>query len=215
MGIKVNEVFYSIQGESTFAGLPCVFVRLTGCNLRCRWCDTKYAYEEGQFLSIDSIIDAVGQYRCSLVEITGGEPLLQEETPLLAEKLIALHYTVLVETNGSRNIDLVDTRCHRIVDFKCPGSNMHQHNDLENIERLTPGDEVKFVIADREDYIFSRNLVATIKKRMGNNFPVLFSPLTPGLAAGELAKWILTDRLNVRLQLQLHKIIWGIGAKGV
>ncbi len=215
MGIKVNELFYSIQGESTFAGLPCVFVRLSGCNLRCRWCDTRYAYEHGQFLSVDAIIDAVGGYRCSLVEITGGEPLLQDETPLLVEKLIALQYTVLVETNGSRDIDLVGRRCHRIVDFKCPGSGMHQYNDLGNIERLTPGDEVKFVIANREDYMFSRSLVVAIRKRMGNTFPVLFSPVTPGLSARKLAKWILRDRLNVRLQLQLHKIIWGVDAKGV
>ncbi len=215
MDLKVNEIFYSIQGESTFAGLPCIFVRLTGCNLRCRWCDTKYAYEEGEVLSIDTIMKSISRYQCSLVELTGGEPLLQENTPLFIEKLLSRGYTVLVETNGSLNIDSISKKCHRIVDFKCPSSRMQDKNDLDNIGRLTSKDEIKFVIADRDDYEFSCDLLRVIRKTMGDTFPVLFSPLTPGLNPRTLAEWILNDRLMVRLQLQLHKIIWGTHIRGV
>ena len=155
MNLKVNEIFHSIQGESTFAGLPCVFVRLTGCNLRCSWCDTRYAYEDGQVLSVDNIISKIQEYSCSMVEVTGGEPLLQENTPLLVDKLLSLGYRVLLETNGSMNIEIINNRCHRIVDFKCPGSKMNQHNDLENIKRLSSRDQVKFVIGDLNDYKLS------------------------------------------------------------
>ena len=215
MNLKVNEIFHSIQGESTFAGLPCVFVRLTGCNLRCSWCDTRYAYEDGQVLSVDNIISKIQEYSCSMVEITGGEPLLQKNTPLLVDKLLSLGYRVLLETNGSMNIEVINNRCHRIVDFKCPGSKMNQHNDLENIKRLSSRDQVKFVIGDLNDYKFAADLAKLIKKRMGPDFPVLFSPVTPGLKPAHLAQWILDDSLEVRLQLQLHKIIWGPEAKGV
>ncbi len=215
MQLKVNEIFYSIQGESTFAGLPCSFVRLSGCNLRCKWCDTTYAYDEGEFLSLESIVDRVKKFSCPLVEITGGEPLLQKNTPLLVDKLISLGFTVLVETNGSLNIDCVTPLSHRIVDFKCPSSHMEENNDLDNISRLTLRDEVKFVIANRKDYDFSRTLVTKIRERMGESFPILLSPLTPGLEPRILAKWILEDCLPVRLQLQLHKIIWGMEVRGV
>ncbi len=215
MNLLVNEIFYSIQGESTFAGLPCIFVRLAGCNLRCRWCDTTYAHKNGELLSLEEIIEKIRRYSCSLVEITGGEPLLQENTPTLADELLSLGYRVLVETNGSQNIDLVSRICHRIVDFKCPGSGMHQHNDLQNITRLTPNDQVKFVISNREDYLFSCNLAETIREKTGSEFPILFSPAVPDLKPKTLARWILQDSLEVRLQVQLHKIIWGTNARGV
>lgn len=215
MNLLINEIFYSIQGESTFAGLPCIFVRLTGCNLRCRWCDSTYAYENGEFLSLDTIIEKIGKHPCRLVEVTGGEPLLQENTPALVEKLLAVGYRVLIETNGSQNINLVSDKCHRIVDFKCPGSNMHTHNDLQNIDKLTQLDEVKFVISNREDYLFSVELVKIIRKKMGSEFSILFSPVMSELEPSTLAEWILQDNLEVRLQLQLHKIIWGTNAQGV
>ena len=166
-------------------------------------------------MSIDEIISTVQEYSCNLVEITGGEPLLQENTPSLARKLLTLGYNVLVETNGSRDINIITSRCHRIVDIKCPSSSMVEYNDMDNIYRLTPRDEVKFVIADKKDYLYAVELVKLIKKKMGSEFPVLFSPVTPGLKPSRLAKWILEDNLEVRLQLQLHKIIWGLDAEGV
>lgn len=207
MTLKVNELFYSIQGESLYAGLPCVFVRLTGCNLRCSYCDTQYAYEDGSFMTIEEILEKISVYTCPLVEITGGEPLLYEETPSLVQYLIEKEYTVLLETNGSLDINAVNHRCIRIVDIKCPGSGESHRNDLENLNRLTPTDQLKFVITDKTDYNFARRLLYNTW-RPPFPLPVLFSAAAPVLSPTRLAEWILADHLDVRLQMQLHKILW-------
>ncbi|MEZ4549036.1 MAG: radical SAM protein [Desulfobacterales bacterium] len=154
--LTVNEIFYSLQGESLYAGLPCVFVRLTGCNLRCSYCDTTYAYASGTVLSIRNILDQTRQYQCRLFEITGGEPLCQPNTPALVDALLSAGYTVLMETNGTRDIRMVDSRCIKILDIKCPGSGESDKNDFENLNRLSANDQVKFVITDRADYEFAK-----------------------------------------------------------
>lgn len=214
--LRVNEVFHSIQGESSFAGWPCVFVRLTGCNLRCTYCDTRYAYEEGEDLSMPDVLLKVKAFDCPLVEITGGEPLLQEEAPRLAEALLSHGLVVLVETNGSRDISLIDSRCTRIVDLKCPSSGQMEANDYANLGRLGDHDELKFVLSDREDYDFARDHVQRLKKgRFGAMIPVHFSPVFGRLDPADLAQWILDDRLQVRLNVQLHKLIWGPDRRGV
>jgi 7-carboxy-7-deazaguanine synthase len=215
LALRVNEFFYSVQGESSFAGRPCVFVRLTGCNLRCTYCDTAYAYEAGEEISMEDLLSRVASYDCSLVEITGGEPLIQNETPLLITGLLDAGYQVLLETNGSRDISPVDERCLRILDIKCPGSGEAGSNDWKNLGRLRPGDEIKFVLTDRRDYDFAKAVLAR------NDFPrglvkeIHFSPVSEKLAPKILAEWILSDRLPVRLHLQIHKIIWGPEARGV
>ncbi len=206
MGINVNEIFYSIQGESTYAGLACVFVRLCGCNLRCRYCDTRYAYDEGQQMEIGEIVDKVSGFGCGLVEITGGEPLLQEETPALADALVARGFDVLVETNGSLDISAVNDACIKIVDIKCPSSGENDKNDMKNIGRLGHLDQVKFVIADRADYVFAKKTSCSITAIPKSQ--VLFSPVYGLLAPATLAEWILKDALDVRLHLQQHKTIW-------
>ena len=215
MPLQVNEIFYSIQGESSYAGRPCVFVRLTGCNLRCAYCDTQYAYNEGRELEIKDIIAQVSSHRCPLVEVTGGEPLIQEQTPFLVKSLVERGYTVLVETNGSQDISRIDERCIRIMDIKCPSSREEEKNDLENLRKLTDRDEVKFVIGDREDYEFAKDILdfQGSSPLVGN--PVHFSPLFEKIEPRLLAGWILEDCLNVRLHLQLHKIIWDPGKRGV
>lgn len=213
--MRVNEIFYSIQGESTYAGQPCVFVRLTGCNLRCLYCDTRYAYDEGRHLSINEIIDRVTSYQCGLVEITGGEPLIQEETPHLIYRLLEKGFEVLLETNGSLDISPVDERCVKIVDIKCPSSGEEKKNDLENLQRLSGKDEIKFVIGSKEDYVFAKKILSTHGVSERRMKPPLFSPLHSRLDPKLLAEWILTDHMNVRMQLQLHKIIWGADARGV
>jgi 7-carboxy-7-deazaguanine synthase len=214
MALLVNELFYSIQGESSYAGFPCVFVRLTGCNLRCTYCDTTYAYQEGRSMSLDHILDQVAAYSCSLVEITGGEPLVQEETPELVKQLLAAGYTVLIETNGSLDISLIDARCIKIVDFKCPSSGMEMKNDFGNLDRLSKHDEIKFVIGSEEDYGFAQRVYSTIRSRGLNNL-VHFSPVFGKLNPRMLAEWILKDHLEARLALQLHKIIWPLSTRGV
>ncbi len=212
MAIKVNEIFHSIQGESSWSGQPCVFIRLTGCNLRCAYCDTSYAYEQGALMEIPEILERVGELRCSLVEVTGGEPLLQADTPRLIVRLLNAGHTVLLETNGSLDIGVVDRRCVRIVDIKCPSSGMSGQNDLRNLEKLGAHDELKFVIGTREDYEFARRIISSIPAARGRiNFSPVFGAVDPRLLAG----WILEDRLPVRLNLQLHKIIWGPEATGV
>ncbi len=214
MSLLVNEIFFSIQGESLFSGLPTVFVRLTGCNLRCSYCDTKYAYQAGAKMIIHEIIKRVASYRSRLVEITGGEPLLQAETPELVSALLDKGYTVLLETNGSIDIKIVDERCVRIVDIKCPSSGESGKNNLINIKRLAHHDQLKFVIADRCDYDYAKQTVGLIK----NDFPkgnILFSPAAGLLQLNELAAWLLQDRLPVRLHSQLHKIIWPDRDRGV
>ena len=207
MTLVVNEIFYSIQGESIYTGRPCVFVRLTGCNLRCAYCDTQYAYEEGVRKEIKDIVDQVAVYKCRLVEITGGEPLLQRETPLLIFQLLENGYEVMMETNGTMNISDVDDRCIKIVDVKCPTSGESDKNDLKNLKRLSPKDQIKFVMGNRTDYEFAKDIIKTNL----SGFPmdkVLFSPVSEKMAPDQLAKWILDDNLDIRLHLQIHKIIW-------
>jgi len=208
MDLKVNEVFSSIQGESTHAGEPCTFVRLSGCNLRCTWCDTKYAYEDGEETSVEQVLGRVRDSGCELVEITGGEPLLQEAVYELMDALIEDDLTVLLETNGSVDLSRVPDEVVKIMDVKCPSSGMSGKSLLKNLDCLGGRDEVKFVLSDRADYEWARHLVRT-EKRLEHVRVVHFTPVFGTLDAAELAAWILGDRLPVRLGLQLHKIIWG------
>jgi len=198
MALQVNEIFYSIQGESSWSGMPCVFIRLTGCNLRCAYCDTTYAYEQGRFMEIPEILERVRALRCGLVEVTGGEPLIQAETPPLIAGLLDAGHTVLLETNGTMDIGVVDSRCVRIVDIKCPSSGMAEKNDLRNLEKLGTRDELKLVIANRKDYEFARDLLSTFSTAPCK---INFSPVFDMLSPRTLAEWILEDRLPVRLNL--------------
>jgi 7-carboxy-7-deazaguanine synthase len=215
--LSVNEIFFSIQGESTYAGMPCQFIRLAGCNLRCRYCDTRYAYHEGVEISVADILGRIRAVGCLLVEVTGGEPLLQAETPDLIKILLDDGFEVLLETNGSLDISLVDDRCVRIVDIKCPSSGMAAHNRIENFQHLTDRDQIKFVVGDREDYCFARDFVTSgpLGPFVAARGTVLFSAIHDRLSPKDLAGWILEDRIRVRLQVQLHKIIWGAEARGV
>ena len=215
MSLKVNEIFYSLQGESSYAGRPCVFIRLTGCNLRCSYCDTRYAYEEGTEMELDLILDRVSSYRCLLVEITGGEPLIQVETPALILRLLERRVKVLLETNGSQNIQRVDDRCIKVVDMKCPSSGMEARNDLENLKKLSSGDELKFVIGNRIDFEYAKGIVDEYRKFFSPMNPVHFSPVFGELEPKLLAQWILEEHLEVRLQLPLHKILWDPNQRGV
>lgn len=215
MALVVNEIFHSLQGESTFAGQPCVFIRLTGCNLRCTYCDTTYAYEAGDDYSIEKIMRTVRSYDCKVVEITGGEPLMQEDTPRLVDRLLAEKRQVLMETNGSLNIDLVSDRCIRIVDVKCPSSGEEKQNDFENLRRITPADELKFVIGDEVDYAYARDIVQSIGHKIRTHGKIHFSPVFGRLHPRKLAQWIIADNLDLRLQLQIHKYIWHPDQRGV
>ncbi|HWK11024.1 MAG TPA: radical SAM protein [Vicinamibacterales bacterium] len=212
--LTVNEIFYSVQGESTHAGRPCVFVRLTACDLRCSWCDTTYAFHEGTRMSVEDVVDKVRAYGCDVVEVTGGEPLLQKDVYPLMERLMADGHTVLLETGGHRSITAVPPGVHRIVDVKCPGSGESEKNCWENLAELRSTDEVKFVIKDRSDYEYARRIVRerALHERCG---AVLFSPVHGVMNNRELAEWILEDRLPVRLQLQAHKYIWDPSTRGV
>ncbi len=212
MALEVNEIFHSIQGESSWSGRPCIFIRLTGCNLRCAYCDTGYAYEQGRIMEIPEIVERVRRLRCDLVEVTGGEPLIQAETPSLIGGLLDAGHTVLLETNGSIDIGVVDPRCIRIMDIKCPSSGMAGQNDLRNLQKLGVQDELKFVIGSREDYEFARDLLSTLPAA---RCKINFSPVFGSLALRSLAEWILEDHLPVRLNLQLHKIIWGPETRSV
>ena len=212
--LTINEIFHSIQGESTHSGRPCVFVRLTACDLRCSWCDTPYAFTEGHKLSVDDVIARVDEYGCGLVEITGGEPLLQREVYPLMDRLLGSGKMVMVETGGHMSIEHVPAPVIKIVDVKCPGSGESHRNDWGNLDRLAAHDEVKFVIKDRTDYEYARDIV-TRHRLSGRVAAVLFSPVHGVLDARELAAWILEDKLDVRLQLQVHKFIWGADARGV
>jgi 7-carboxy-7-deazaguanine synthase len=212
--LTVNEIFHSIQGESTYAGVPCVFVRLTACDLRCAWCDTPYAFTEGRKRSVGDVVDEVTACECPLVEITGGEPLLQDDVYPLMAALLARGLTVLLETGGHIILDRVPDGVVKIVDVKCPGSGESARNHWPNLDLLRPADEVKFVIRDRADYDFARDMVSRYALPAKCS-AVLFSPVHGVLAPPELASWILADRLPVRLQLQVHKYIWGAHARGV
>ena len=213
--LRVNEIFYSIQGESTFAGFPCIFIRMTGCNLRCTYCDTTYAYEEGIDIPLKSILTTVKKFSCNLIEVTGGEPLIQAETPDLISALINNGYTVLLETNGSQDISTVDTKCTRIVDIKCPSSGMDNKNYWKNLDYITPNDQLKFVIAHRQDYLYAKKVLDAPAIKRRNRLLINFSPVFNEIDLKDLAKWILADNLTVRLQIQLHKYIWGEHEKGV
>ena len=212
--MKVCEIFASIQGESTYAGSPCTFVRLSGCNLRCTYCDTTYSYEEGLEMSLDSVIDRVAEEGIPLVEITGGEPLLQhDEVAELACRLLDAGYSVLIETNGSVDIGALDGRVVVIMDIKTPSSDMSDKNDPFNIAKVKPADEIKFVICDRQDYEWSRKMVLDLG--LSKRCTILFSPAGGRMNPRELAAWILRDRLEVRLNMQLHKIIYDPDQRGV
>jgi 7-carboxy-7-deazaguanine synthase len=211
--LRVNEIFHSIQGESTHAGRPCVFVRLTGCNLRCEWCDTAYAFHVGDSMSVEEVVVRVEAFGCSLVELTGGEPLLQPDSIELLRTLVARGHDVLLETGGSVPIEDVPEGVGRIVDIKCPGSGESGRNRWENLDALRPGDELKFVIAHRADYEWAVEVLRS--RALNEKSPVLFSAVHDSLPAGELARWVLDDRLPVRLQIQVHKILWPAATRGV
>jgi 7-carboxy-7-deazaguanine synthase len=212
--LTINEIYHSIQGESTRAGRPCVFVRLTFCDLRCNYCDTEYAFYEGEKHTLKGIVDLVGKFECPLVEITGGEPLLQKNVLPLMTLLCDAGHTVLLETSGARDISKVDARVHRIMDLKTPGSGEVEKNLWSNIEHLTARDEVKFVMGSREDYEWSREKVHRfdLSKRC---HAVLFSPIFGRIDPRQIVEWILEDKLDVRFQLQMHKFIWTPTQRGV
>lgn len=211
--MKVCEIFTSIQGESSYAGMPCTFIRLTGCNLRCSYCDTTYAYHGGKELSEDEIISEVRRAGISLVEITGGEPLLQSESYHLIKRLLDEGYTVLVETNGSQSIKEIDSRAVVILDIKTPGSGMSKEMDFSNLNNIKSTDEIKFVITNRIDYEWSKEIID--RYRLMDKCQLLLSPAFGILPPEDLAKWMLEDRLRARLNLQLHKYIFSPERKGV
>jgi 7-carboxy-7-deazaguanine synthase len=212
--LRVNEIFFSIQGESTWAGCPCVFVRLTGCNLRCHWCDTAYAFYEGRHRAVGDIVEQVRAYECNLVEVTGGEPLLQKGVHRLFELLLDSGFTVLVETSGERDVRTVDSRVIKIVDLKCPSSGECGRNRISNLHYLSTHDEVKFVIADRCDFEWACEIINHYQLS-GRLRAVLMSPVFGTLQPADLANWILTERQPVRMQLQMHKHIWPPDRRGV
>jgi 7-carboxy-7-deazaguanine synthase len=212
--LTINEIFYSIQGESTYAGRPCVFVRLTACDLRCSWCDTSYAFYEGRKQSLDEVLNEVERAGCPLVEVTGGEPLLQEDVYPLMQSLVDRGKTVLLETGGHRSTARVPVPVVTILDVKCPGSGEADRNDWTNLERLRPHDEVKFVVKDRADYEFARDVIARFQLA-DRAAAVHLSPVHGVLEPHELSGWVLADRLPARVQLQLHKYIWDPGTRGV
>lgn len=217
--LSVTEIFHSIQGESTWAGAPCTFVRLTGCPLRCSWCDTEYAFHDGNDMSVDEVMTEVASHSCKTVEITGGEPLAQKGAFALADQLLSEGYVVLVETSGALDVSRLDPRVHKIMDLKCPGSNESDRNRWENLDHLTERDEVKFVVQDRADYQWAHD---TIREReldrrveQGSLRALLISPVWGAINLESLGTWILEDRLPVRFQVQLHKLIWGSDRQGV
>ena len=211
--IKVNEIYFSVQGESSRAGLPCVFIRLTYCNLRCEYCDTEYAFYAGEDYTIGEIVSEVKKYDCRLVELTGGEPLIQTQALDLMKRLCDEGYDVMLETGGSLSIQDVDRRVMIVMDLKCPTSGMIKKNFYENINYLKPSDEVKFVIGNREDYEWAKEIIEKYKLVGKNN--VLMSVVFEELEPPTLVEWILEDKLNVRFQLQMHKFIWDPAATGV
>jgi len=212
--MKVTEVFYSIQGESTYAGFPFVFIRLTGCNLRCTYCDTEYALYEGTEMTVADLLSRIESFSTRHVLVTGGEPMLQQEVHGLFRELLDRGYTVLLETGGHMPLTDVDQRVHKIMDFKCPSSEMESHNRYENVLSLTKIDEVKFVVADRQDFDWACDVVRRydLTARVA---AVLFSPVHSQISYSDLADWVLQCGLAVRMQLQLHKIIWPEIQRGV
>jgi 7-carboxy-7-deazaguanine synthase len=217
--LRITEIFHSVQGESTWAGLPCTFIRLTGCPLRCVWCDTEYSFHGGEKMSLDAILDRVRGIGTPLVEITGGEPLIHRNAFLLADRLLEEGYTVLVETSGAVDVSPLDPRVHRIMDLKCPGSGEESRNMWSNLDHLTARDEIKFVVAGRADYEWARDVIRSrgldARVQRGELRALLLSPVWESMDFRELAEWVLEDRLPVRYQIQLHKIIWGANVHGV
>lgn len=210
--LRLTEIFYSIQGESTHAGRRCIFIRLAGCPLRCVWCDSEYTFTGGEKFSIEEIVRTIGAYDCRLVEITGGEPLVQKESFELITVLCDRGYEVLIETSGAIDIEPVDRRAAIIMDLKCPGSGEESRNLWSNLEKLRPHDEIKFVISDRLDYDWAREVIA---RHDLEQFTLLFSAAFGQLDMKTLAEWMLADAVPARLQTQLHKHIWGADVKGV
>mgnify|MGYP000267572663 CR=1 FL=1 len=213
MKLKINEIYHSIQGESSYMGKPCIFIRLTYCNLRCTYCDSEYTFHEGNDMSIDEILDEIKKYPCKLVEVTGGEPLFQKNCINLLKKLVDLKYDVLLETSGSLSIKDVPKEVINIIDFKCPSSNMKKKNYWENIQFIKPKDEVKFVIGNKEDYKWAKKKID--KYNLLNICTVLMSPTYKKIEPKTITKWILDDSLDVRFQIQLHKYIWPASMRGV
>ena len=213
MKLKVNEIYYSIQGESSYTGLPCIFIRLTYCNLRCTYCDSEYTFHDGNNMSINDILETIKQYSCKLVEVTGGEPLVQKECITLLKKLVDLDYEVLLETSGSLTIKDVPKQVINIIDFKCPSSGMKKKNHWDNINYLKPNDEVKFIIEDREDYEWAKMKIR--QYNLNKKSKILMSPSYNKIEEKEIVEWILKDNLNVKFQIQLHKIIWKDTDRGV
>jgi 7-carboxy-7-deazaguanine synthase len=212
--LTINEIFYSIQGESTYAGRPCVFVRLTACDLRCSWCDTTYAFHEGRKQSLDQVLAEVERLDCPLVEVTGGEPLLQDDVYPLMQSLLDRGRTVLLETGGHRSTAHVPGAVITILDVKCPASGEAHRNDWSNLDRLRPHDEVKFVVKDRADYEYARDIIS--KHRLGERVAAVhLSPVHGVMDLRQLSAWAMADRLPARLQVQLHKYIWDPDTRGV
>ena len=213
MKLKINEIFYSIQGESTYAGLPCIFIRLTYCNLRCTWCDSEYTFKDGQDMSIPEIISTISNYNCNLVQVTGGEPLVQKNCIELLKRLDTNDYQILLETGGSLSLDNVPKSVIKIVDFKCPGSGMEKKNLWSILDDIDSKDEIKFVIKDKNDFKWAESKVMNFGLDKTNQ--VIFSPVFDILKYETLAEWIKSSKLNIRMQIQLHKHIWSPELTGV
>ena len=213
MKLKINEIFHSIQGESSYTGLPCIFIRLTYCNLRCSYCDTEYAFYEGSDMTIKEILNKIEKYPTNLVMVTGGEPLIQKGCIDLMNQLLKKKYDVMIETSGSLSLNKVPKDVIKIVDFKCPTSNMMDKNDWTIIKDINQTDEIKFVIGNREDYDWSKEMIKNYN--LNKICPILFSPVYDNIDIQDLSEWILEDGIKVRLQIQLHKHIWDADAKGV
>jgi len=213
MKLMINEIYHSIQGESSYSGRPCIFIRLTYCNLRCSYCDSEHTFYEGEELTIEEILEKIKEYPCNLVEVTGGEPLFQKNCIILLQKLVENKYEVLLETSGSLSIESVPKEVINIIDFKCPSSKMVKKNLWENINYLKKDDEIKFVIADKEDYVWAKNKISEYELTKKSN--ILMSPAYNEIESKKIVDWILRDNLNVRFQIQLHKEIWDPDKKGV
>ena len=213
MNLKINEIYFSVQGESSYSGLPCIFIRLTYCNLRCTYCDSEYSFYDGKKMKIDEILKEIKKYSCNLVEVTGGEPLLQKNCINLLNELIKNNYDVLLETSGSLSISDVPNKVINIIDFKCPSSKMDSKNMWDNINYLKKNDEIKFVIGDRIDYEWTKKKIEEYK--LNQICDILISPVYGEIEPKEIVKWILEDNLKVRFQIQMHKEIWPADKKGV
>ena len=213
MKLKINEIYYSIQGESSYTGLPCIFIRLTYCNLRCTYCDSEYTFHDGEDMTVNEIITKIKQYKCNLVEVTGGEPLFQKGCIELLQKLIDSKYNVLLETSGSLSIENVPKKVINIIDFKCPSSNMKKKNYWENLKFIEQKDEIKFVIGNKEDYEWAKRKIN--QYNLTSKCMVLMSPTYKEIEPKTIIEWILNDNLDVKFQIQLHKNIWENETRGV